>query len=385
MENKNQYDELLVKYLANEVDTEERKFVEGWIDAGKENHLYFEQLKIGWQLSSVKPTLDYVLDKMNVDEEWDDFKQKVTEKEIGEQALHQGAYIKGERPERKSAVYRFIIQAAIAVSVILVIGAGWNLLVKKEPETRIVQNAGKKNDDLIFDVRHEVHEVNTTGKEKRIQLPDGSLIVLADKSEISYRAPFTGKRDIALIGKAYFKVSKEKTRPFTVASGDVTTTALGTEFTVTAFEKDKTIIVRLYEGKVVVKAGGRMINDIYLVPGQEFIYNRQPATELKEFKLNKAAAPEQILIGERLRDNPAIPQDDEGSWYMFNNQQLGQVLDQFAALYNVKIIYDEKDVRNIYFTGQYNRLEPLETILKRISTLNNLTITKKDNTFIISK
>jgi transmembrane sensor len=286
----------------------------------------------------------------------------------------------------KPVVFRMLTSLAIAASVLLVIGLGWKLFSNNKVESTVVQNTKEKTDSILFIVRHEV---NTTDKEKKVQLPDGSVIILADKGEITYREPFTNRRDITLIGKAYFRVAKDQTKPFTVISGDISTTALGTEFTVTTLKDQNRIIVRLYEGKVVVKpidkANKKFKNDVYLLPGQEFVYDNQLSGKKRAFKLNDAAAPEKILSEELHRDNPLLPENAEGSWYMFNNETLGQVFDQLAGLYNVQIIYDQKDVQDIYLTGKYDRSDSLEYILDQIGTLHNLKITKKDSAFIITK
>ena len=83
-----------------------------------------------------------------------------------------------------------------------------------------------------------------------------------------------------------------------VRSGEISTTALGTEFSVTAFEGTDSIIVRLYEGKVVVKAADRAVStmkkEVYLLPGQEFVYGGQTGT-IRSFKLKQTAAPEQLI------------------------------------------------------------------------------------------
>jgi transmembrane sensor len=327
---------------------------------------------------------------MNVEEKWDRFKQKITPKEeariipINEQGQVEGEYTEKGKPARKP-VYRLLASVAVAASVLLVVGLGWKFFVGK-PDTPVARNAGENTDSTLFVVRHEV---NTTGKEKRIQLPDGSIIVLEDKSGITYREPFLNGRDITLVGKAHFKVAKDNTRPFTVISDDISTTALGTEFTVTVFANERRIIVRLYEGKVVVrpveKSNWRMKNDVYLLPGQELIYDNDALAKVRAFQLKNATAPGRGIKEESGRDDPSLPKDNKGSWYMFNNQSLEQVLDQLSALYDVKIVYNKKDVRNIYFTGRYNKSESVETILKRIAILNDLTITKKDSAFIISR
>jgi transmembrane sensor len=295
-------------------------------------------------------------------------------------------YLAEEKPARqKPAVFRLLIRVAIAASVLLIIGLGWKFLVNSKHETAVVQTKENETDSVLFVTRHEV---NTTGKEKRIQLPDGSLVVLANNSEITFHEPFTNTRDISLIGKAYFKVAKDKTKPFAVTSGAISTTAVGTEFTVTAFKKTHQIIVRLYEGKVVVKAvdtaNKRMKKHVFLLPGQQLIYGDQTTVKVQSFKM-KATAPEQTMNEERVSDNPSIPENAERPYFMFNNQSLGKTLDDLAVLYNTQIIYNKQDVKNIYFTGKYNRSESLEAILNRIGIINNLTITRKDSAFVISR
>lgn len=291
----------------------------------------------------------------------------------------------GTRRNKASVIRIWAPRAAIAASLFLLIGFGWKYFgSKKDPAVAAVPT-GKRQDSLHFVVRHEV---NTTRIEKKIRLSDGSLIILAGESEITYQEPFVNDRNISLTGKAYFKVRHDETKPFIVTSGDLTTTDLGTEFTVTAFKKDHRIVVRLYEGRVVISAvdkmNKRIKRDIYLQPGQEFVYGGAMSMKVNRFKPS-GAAPEKILKAEDASDSPLLPKKVDVPWFMFNNQSLENVLTDLSALYNVEIVYYKNDIRNIYFTGKYNKSESLETILKRIAILNNLTITKKDSAFVISK
>ena len=276
-------------------------------------------------------------------------------------------------------------RVAIAASILLAIGFSWIFLSDDEQRTISTASQTMKADSVSFAVRHES---NTSGKDKRIVLADGSVIVLANNSEITYQEPFTSSRDITLIGKAYFKVAKDKNKVFKVISGALSTTALGTEFTVTAIKRTNQVIVRLYEGKVVVKAvdktNTRIKKGLLLLPGQEFIYGNQTTAKVVIFKV-KNIAPEQIMKEERMGDSPSIPENAEAPFFMFNNQSLSMVFDDLSALYNVKIFYDRKDVQNIYFTGKYDRSESLKIILTRLAMLNKLTVNKNDTAFIISK
>jgi transmembrane sensor len=308
MEDNNQYDELLVRYLFNEERAGEKAFVENWLNTSEENQRYFNRLKKTWQLTAIKQDLTYITDEANLEEKWDRLEQNIKDEEI-----------EVESQTRQSVVYRMLIATTVAASLLLVIGLGWKLFINNKRALPVVQHTEKKKDSLAFVVRHES---NTTGKEKRIPLADGSLIVLANNSEVNFREPFTDKRDIILIGKAYFKVAHDKTRPFTVTSGDLSTTALGTEFTITGYRNTNHIIIRLYEGKVVIKAtektNKRMKNDVYLLPGQEFVYGGN--TAVKTFTVNKKGAPEQIMQQEGTGDNPSLPETADRPYFMFNNQ-----------------------------------------------------------------
>lgn len=390
MENNNPIDELLIEYLVSDVTAEEKVIVENWINASEENQRYFQSLKKAWQLSGEEKALNYVLDELNVDDKWNQIKRAIDGKKativsVTEQIKDEGEDIEQYQSNR-SRLPRLFVRVAIAASVLLVFGLGWMIFSNNRKETLVADRSEKKKDSLAFAVRHEV---NTTGKERRIQLSDGSLVVLGINGEVTYREPFTDRRDITLIGKAFFKVAKDKTRPFTVFSGDISTTALGTQFTVTTFKKNNQIIIRLYEGKVVVKAvdksNKKLKNDVYLLPGQAFLYGGETIAKVKDFNVNATHAPEQIMKQELPIDNPSLPQNTEGSWYQFNNQSLGEVFAQLEEMYGVQIVYEKKDIQNIYFTAKFNVVDSLEDILKEIAILHGLTITKKDNRFIISK
>lgn len=270
---------------------------------------------------------------------------------------------------------------AIAASIVGLIGFAIFFFTNSTVPQQIDQNTTKV--EMAPLVRRVV---NTTGEDERFQLPDSSWVVLTNRSEVAYTEPFT-KRDINLVGKAWFKVAKDTSKPFTVRSGAVSTTALGTEFLVNAFPANNQLTVRLYEGKVVVKAAEkenwRMKKDFYLQPGQEFVYNNNALAKVRSFNSKPAHAANQ---NEALyTDNPFIPKNAKGSWYMFNNQGLGQVLDQLSFTYDVPIIYNKKDVQNKYFVGRFKKEDSLSVILNYITIVNKLKVFKKENAYYITR
>jgi hypothetical protein len=257
----------------------------------------------------------------------------------------------------------------------------------------------KKNKDVIVTAKVEIdkpatvvkrHEVNTSGKTKRLVLQDSSEIILDPSSEVSWNEPFTNnRRDIVLKGRARFHVAKDKTRPFTVISGQIATTALGTQFIVTAFERQDFISVQLFEGKVVVKAADsirpQLKSNFYLLPGEELLYNnKQYTARVHRFMNADAIARHKEQAEDNMEDMPSLPLGDKGSWYMFNNQPLVQVFKQLEEMYGVHISYPEKGLEKMYFIGKFSKNDSVSDILNQISLLNNLTVTKKDNAYIIT-
>lgn len=380
MENRNQIDELLVGFLTDSLNEEENTLVVTWINASEENRHYFTNIRNTWQLTAVKLT-----SQVNAEDEWNLFREtiaardaKVVSIQEPEEPGHEFAEEDGRR--RNKVIYHRLLQVAVAAAVVLFVGWGWAYFLKGDRQQAVVSNTEKKEDSILTIVQREV---NTTGKEKRITLADGSVIVLFNSSELTYKKPFT-KRDVTLTGKALFSIAKDATRPFTVTSGAIATTALGTEFTVTAYSDQRQLLVRLYNGRVVIKpvekANSLMKKNVYLSPGQEFVYGPNTTTVRSFGVNNKGRVNKENIAAE---DKPSLPVNTKGTWHMYNNQPLAQVLDHLSSMYNVMIVYEQKDVQLKYFVGQFKTTDSIEVILKLITKANKLKLTREDNIYII--
>jgi ferric-dicitrate binding protein FerR (iron transport regulator) len=369
MERNNQITELIARFLINDLNDEEHALVVNWINASEENRHYFINIKDTWQLTAVKLT-----EQVNSAEEYKLFRDAIAARDGNAFSIPEA-----EAASPKPVIYRRLLRVAVAAAVLLLVGLGWMYFNKgdRQPVT-ITKTEEKQN----IDAPVVQHEVNTSGKEKNIMLADGSMVVLFNNSEITYQRTFIN-RQIKLTGKAFFRVHKDTTSPFTVESGAITTTALGTEFTVTAFTSDKQLSVRLYNGKVVVKPVAQenklMKQAVYLMPGQEFIYGPN-TTLVRNFNTGNPEAKKSALTA---NDNPSLPVNAKGSWRMYNNQALSQVFDHLAASYGVTIVYEAKDVKQKYFVGQFKTTDSIEVILQLITKANNLKYTREENTYII--
>jgi len=106
-----------------------------------------------------------------------------------------------------------------------------------------------------------------------ITLPDNSQVTLAPKSTIKYKKGWFNNfnRDVELVGRAYFEISKSKVNTFTVSTSKLSVTVLGTKFMVNELD-NKTQVV-LSEGKVSLKGSAIKTNLIIDKPGSQVIVN----------------------------------------------------------------------------------------------------------------
>ncbi|MBC7651017.1 MAG: FecR family protein [Deinococcales bacterium] len=267
-----------------------------------------------------------------------------------------------------------------AASVIVMAIIGLRLL-----STTTKQNVSlAANKPTTVTEKQLVVRANTTDHNLQLIMEDNSIVELSPKSSISYNAPFVNdnKRVIYLKGEAYFKVTKNKTSPFTVFSGAIATTALGTSFTIKCFDADNYIKVHLHTGKVVVTSANekrkKLDKTLYLQPDNILLYNKAKLTA----SINQLDASYNLvkINDAKTTNNYRVP-----NWFMFNNQSLSQVLNQLEEMFGTTIIYNAKDVSSMYIIGKFDKTDTLENILKTIVKLNGLTIKKQNGSYIISK
>jgi transmembrane sensor len=106
------------------------------------------------------------------------------------------------------------------------------------------------------------------GEVKVVTLPDGSRVTLDAASSVETRFTDASRALRLLRGRAFFDVSSNPRRPFSVAAGDREVLALGTEFDVRLRPEELT--VTLLEGSVKISAPG-LAGSTILKPGQQFV------------------------------------------------------------------------------------------------------------------
>lgn len=98
-------------------------------------------------------------------------------------------------------------------------------------------------------------------------LQDGSIVYLAKASTLSYPETFAAdKREVSLVGEAYFDITKNQARPFYIQTGQVKIKVLGTAFNVKSETADD-FKLDVERGIVKVSLGGSS-QAVYVKAGQ---------------------------------------------------------------------------------------------------------------------
>lgn len=86
----------------------------------------------------------------------------------------------------------------------------------------------------------------------RHTMPDGSEVFIKDGSLISYTDNFEEERSLVLHGEAYFNVTHDSLRRFSVKLDDISVIVLGTIFAIRANDNEDSLTIRVLRGRVSV-------------------------------------------------------------------------------------------------------------------------------------
>ena len=227
--------------------------------------------------------------------------------------------------------------------------------------------------------------VNSTREIKKINLPDHSTVILYPGSSIEFEKEFTSNRDINLSGKATFTVTKDAQHPFTVFAGNISTTALGTRFMVDNSGGANKLNIKLYEGKVVVKAANPAVHieDTYLQPGQQCFIDISLNSILVDAMFTERLVVRREAVKPAAAEKPApvVPVT-----LSFTQTPLVTVFENLEKVFETNIFYESQEISGANFTGDFDESDSLTAILKVIAGMNGLEITgNKEEGFVIRK
>lgn len=252
-------------------------------------------------------------------------------------------------PSSRRFPFRAIIMAAASVALLLVSYAFW----QKKTETRLLST------DPHFAETNEWEEIrNTSAKPLLVRLPDQSRVFLEKNSIVRYPAQFGAKRrEVLLIGQAFFDVQKNPEKPFLVYSNGLVTKVLGTSFTIRSVDNEPNVTVSVKTGLVSVyseqqkKASDPEAEGIVLTPNQKAVFEKDKALLSKTL----VAKPEVVI------PEATLPS------FVFENVPAAEVFETLEKAYGIDVIFDEQVMKNCTLTmdlGKADLFEKLVVICK---------------------
>lgn len=202
-------------------------------------------------------------------------------------------------------------------------------------------------------------KTNTTAGALRVQLEDGSVIILQPGSRLNYPPHFgSDKREVWLEGEAFFTVSKNPRSPFYVYCDNFVTHVLGTSFTIKIDKQKQQIEVAVHTGKVEVykkteaaarKESQEKSNGVILTPNEKVVYRE----DKQQFETSLIAEPQPLMQEtERMEQSSGNP-----SGFVFNNTPLATILQSLEKTYGIDIEVENDNINHCHFSGDISSMD----------------------------
>jgi ferric-dicitrate binding protein FerR (iron transport regulator) len=201
-------------------------------------------------------------------------------------------------------------------------------------------------------------------------------VTLEPGSRLYYAASFAGnKREVELIGKAFFQVERMPAKPFYVYTGKVVTQVLGTSFRVSTQGAGDQVDVEVVTGRVSVyerlgKAQARVNNGVILAPNHKATYFAQN----QHFITGLVDAPA-LLATESAKDTVAR--------FVYDDTPIRDVVKQLETAYGINIALEDNQLSECPITADISN-KPLYSQLDIICAALQATYAVQGTTILIS-
>lgn len=188
------------------------------------------------------------------------------------------------------------------------------------------------------------------GGEYVARLEDGTIVHMDAESELVIPQKFErDSREVELRGHAYFIVTKDSTRPFTVKSGDLKIQVLGTEFDFNAYEGQE-ITTTLVKGSVEISY---LESKCRLKPNQQVRITTDGGMKVSDVD----AYPFIAWKYERI---------------VFINQTLESIMKVLARWYNLEPVFLSNEIKQECFTLDIEKYGEITPVLQSIEKTNKV-------------
>lgn len=373
-------DNLIVKFLEDDISIEESNELVKWLDSSKDNQDYFNEFVDFNQLVNNARFKKQDLRKIKVLPKYPKTRRNRITQYVASALLFllASSYFlitnndnsskktptKAIRNHIKPGTDKAFLTLANGSDVILQKGSNYTNNQIKSNGTNIVYD-----NNLITSKKEVAYNYLTIPKGGQffIKLSDGTKVWLNSYSKLKYPVSFVKgeTREVELLyGEAYFDVSHSKVNNEIAAFKVLTKTqnikVLGTEFNIKSY--DKTITTTLVKGAVKVSNES---TSKFLSPGMQSI----AYVNSKDIVLKKADINYEIAWRKGL--------------FIFNKEPLIKIAKVLERWYDVTITFENKEKEKNSFTGKLSRNKNINELLKIIEKTNEVKFQITDKNIIV--
>lgn len=255
-------------------------------------------------------------------------------------------------PEEKRRRKIFSVPALI-LCLLLLGGTAWWLSIIKD-----------KRGSLMTASRTLTKKFTERAEFKYLLLPDSTQVWLNANSSLEYPDDLQDKkREVFLIGEAYFDVRHAEERPFIIHTGKVVTTVLGTAFNIKAYPFSKNVQVTVSKGKVQVSRNEQMI--AILQKGQQI-------------RVGEA----DTAIRRRSIDAEKVNFWQKGM-LSYDDESIGEIIQDLEQVYNLDIQVNDPSLLQTRITTSFDRNVGVTQALKIISRLVDRQVNYRNGSYVI--
>lgn len=319
MQNEPSYIEILItKSLSGEANQAETNELNRWIEESPLNERLFEENKRIWQKSH-----SYFSDS-----------EISSDREKVQTQIHRQT----SKPTKAIELPTWLFKVAAVLALPVMLGIGWYLGSSRTgSETQMCEVTAPK------------------GQISKCVLADGTEIWLNAGTTISYNPSLIGKtRQVKLDGEAYFKVTKNKYKPFIVNTAHSQIKVLGTIFNLKAYSGEDHVETTLEEGSIEFSLVGNTAKPVLLKPGEQAVYN------ISEKKIT-------IGIVE-----PYLHTAWKDGKFVFKDAELQQIILELEKLYDVRIHLENESLKHERFRGMFEYEQNIFSALETLERLTNI-------------
>lgn len=201
-------------------------------------------------------------------------------------------------------------------------------------------------------------------KNLRVELSDGSVIVLNRNSKLTFPEKFEREtRQISLSGEAFCEIAPDADRPFIIDAGKAEVTVLGTSFNVKTNNRNNEVEVLVETGKVLVSSSNGD-HEITLEPGNIGTVNNSNASLSVNNDLNYRSWNTEVLT--------------------YEGESLEKAIRDLNQVYNINIIAKDENILQRRINSTFYK-QPADTILSIICRSFSLTYEKSGEVYYISE